>query len=155
MRSPSVSRLLWQNGRVCNNPQVDSQGWLKTGDAAELDNVLTIRGRFDFLLQQAGEKIAPEAVESVLREGMPEGAAVYVTSVGTTSRGDDLIALVTAPTGLAETAVARARSNARGLRTPFRVNRFAAVSDTDITVSTLGKVDRAALACRRWIKELP
>lgn len=153
VRSPSVSPFIWRNGRVERNPSVDENGWLQTGDVAHFDDVLTIRGRTDFMLQQAGEKTAPESIESSLRFGLNPGETVFVTSVGTNRHGDELLAVIVAPPAAAEDALRRVRLNASKLQRPFRINRFVRIAEGDLSLTPLGKVNRTALAGRRWLED--
>lgn len=57
-------------------------GWLRTGDVGELDDdgFLFLRGRLKEMINRGGEKIAPDAVEAVLREcsGLQEVAVFAV-----------------------------------------------------------------------------
>ena len=64
VRGPMLARA-YRDGA----PVAGADGWLRTGDAAELgqDGRLSVSGRLDDVVVTGGEKVHPDAVERVLR----------------------------------------------------------------------------------------
>lgn len=69
VRGPSVMAGYWRNPEA-TSAALDANGWLNTGDQAEIRNgLIYIRGRTkDILVLSNGEKVAPEDVEQAILE---------------------------------------------------------------------------------------
>jgi len=67
VRGPSVMRGYWHNDQATREA-VDAQGWLHTGDIAEIrDGRMYIRGRAkDIIVMSNGEKLSPQDAELAL-----------------------------------------------------------------------------------------
>lgn len=70
-------------------------GWLRTGDVGELDaeGFLYLRGRLKEMINRGGEKIAPDAIEAVLRD-CPDLQEVAVFAVPDERLGEEVAAAV-------------------------------------------------------------
>jgi long-chain acyl-CoA synthetase len=75
-------------------------GWLHTGDVGRLDaeGFLFIEGRLKDMINRGGEKIAPDAIEAVLRE-CPGVAEVAVYAVADERLGEEVAAAVVVAPG--------------------------------------------------------
>ena len=75
-------------------------GWLHTGDVGRLDadGFLWVEGRLKDMINRGGEKVAPDAVEAVIR-GCPGVAAVAVYGVPDERLGEEVHAAVVAAPG--------------------------------------------------------
>ncbi len=95
-RSASVMRGYWNNAEASAR-SVDAQGWLHTGDLAELqDGRVYIRGRLkDVLVLSNGEKLPPQDVElailsdEVFEQGMLVGEGKPFLTLVTVSKEAD------------------------------------------------------------------
>ena len=70
-------------------------GWVKTGDIAQINNngTVTLRGRIKDLINRGGNKVAPIEVESVFSDH-PAISAVLVTGVPDLKFGEAIHMLV-------------------------------------------------------------
>lgn len=75
-------------------------GWLRTGDVGELDDegFLYLRGRSKDLINRGGEKIAPDAIEAVLRD-CPGLLEVAVFAVPDERLGEEVAAAIVLKVG--------------------------------------------------------
>lgn len=149
VRSPSVSRLLWDS-EIKPNFKVDKNGWLRTGDIAAFSNdQLIIKGRDSSMLHQLAEKIAPEILEEILVRGLERDIQVFVVSIGVSRHKGDILAAALIPklkaTIISPDTLAKIRENARGLPKPFSVRDLVSLNMNELPISSLGKIDRSTL----------
>jgi long-chain acyl-CoA synthetase len=97
VRSASVMQRYWNNAEASAR-SVDAEGWLHTGDLAELrDGRVHIRGRLkDVLVLSNGEKLPPQDVElailsdEMFEQGMLVGEGrAFLTLVAVTKEADE------------------------------------------------------------------
>jgi acyl-CoA synthetase (AMP-forming)/AMP-acid ligase II len=122
----------------------DDDGWLRTGDAGEIDDrgYLTLRGRVDDVISRGGEKVHPEDVEAVLASH-PAVREVAVASVPDPTMGEAVGAFVVPSDGgsIDETelrAFARERLSGHKVPSVWRVI-------SELPRNSAGKVMRRAL----------
>jgi acyl-CoA synthetase (AMP-forming)/AMP-acid ligase II len=129
-------------------PQSFHNGWLRTGDVGQFDEdgYLSIVGRIKEIISRGGEKVAPVAIESVLRE-LPFIEDVVVVGLPDALYGEEVTAAVILPADVSmtqdelETAIfARA---AESLSKPARPTKVVVV--TDYPRNPMGKVMRHKL----------
>lgn len=78
---------------------IDPEGWLHTGDIAELiGNNVKIIGRADDMIEKGGEKISPHEIEAVLTESIGD-TKVCVAGVQDEKYGEEIIAFVECANG--------------------------------------------------------
>ncbi len=141
LRGGQVFGGYWRNPAA--TAEVLEGGWLRTGDAGEIDEdgSLAIRGRLKELIITGGLNVYPREVETVL-EGHPAVAEVAVAGLPSERWGEQVTAFVVARGPVAEAELlAHARARLAPYKCPRSVRFVAALPR-----NALGKVRRAELA---------
>ncbi|MEU7815161.1 class I adenylate-forming enzyme family protein [Pseudonocardia sp. NPDC049154] len=144
LRGPLTIRRYWNEAPDGPSVLVDEQGWLHTGDLAEMDadGIVTLRGRLKELVIRGGENIYPAEVEAALAQH-PGIAEIAVVGASDPTWGQVPVAFVR-PLGdppTAEELEAFARERLASFKVP-RTWRF--VSEFPLTPS--GKIQKFRLA---------
>jgi long-chain acyl-CoA synthetase len=124
-RGPSIMKGYWNNPEATAK-SIDSEGWLHTGDLAEItDGMIYIRGRLkDVLVLSNGEKLPPQDVEhAILGDDMFEQGMLI-------GEGKPFLTLVAVTKGLDEKAlIQRANERLKSFPSYIRVRRVIATRD--------------------------
>lgn len=120
-------------------------GWLRTGDAGELesDGRLRVDGRSDEAIRTGAETVWPQEVEAALRDH-PKVMDVAVAGRPHPEWGRQVVAFVVPIEGDDPPGLEELREHAAGRIARFKLPR-AVVSMTDIPRTTSGKLRRGAL----------
>ena len=143
-RSGAVMRGYWHDD-ARTAEVLDADGWLTIGDMGVLDErgYLTLVGRKSEMYIRGGYNVYPAEVERVL-EGRPEVAQVAVLGIPDRVLGEIGTAFVVAAAGQQpelDALRAHVRSALADYKAPDRL-----VVSTELPVTTMGKVDKRALA---------
>ncbi|MBL8861163.1 MAG: AMP-binding protein [Planctomycetes bacterium] len=145
IRGGNVAREILLGGRSV--PNVDSEGWLLTSDLGELrGGYLHFLGRADEVINLAGIKVSPAALEERMRAGLDRPDRLCVVRVPDPVRGDGILLAAREDLALPDAQLAALADRAlRELgvdaRSSLVIARFNAFPATDS-----GKVQRRALA---------
>jgi O-succinylbenzoic acid--CoA ligase len=125
----------------------DDEGWLPTGDAGWLDardgDRLHVRGRIGDVIVTGGEKVWPDAVESLLRAD-PAVAEVAVIGRADPEWGQRVIAVVVPTTPSAPPTLDALRDRVKAALPAWCAPRELELADS-LPKTALGKVRRTAL----------
>lgn len=93
VRGPMLMR-----GYRDGSTSIDASGWLHTGDTGRRseDGTWSVLGRIDDLIKTGGEKVWPDAVESVLAAAFPD-RAIVVVGVDDDEWGQKVVVVTTDP----------------------------------------------------------
>ena len=140
VRGPMLARS-YRDGA----PVAGEDGWLRTGDAAELGpgGRLSVSGRLDDVVVTGGEKVHPDAVERVLR-GVAGVAEVAVAGRLDPEWGQAVVAWVVPADPAAPPALGLLRDAVKAVLPPWAAPRRLVVV-TALPRTTIGKVVRGAL----------
>lgn len=134
----------WHEDESGRSAAVDEEGWLHTGDLAEMDadGIVTMRGRLRDLIIRGGENIYPAEVEAVLVQH-PAVAEAAVVAAPDEKWGQVPVAFVRPATGPLDPAELEefAREHLAG----FKVPRVWHTVDT-FPLTPSGKVQKVRLA---------
>jgi O-succinylbenzoic acid--CoA ligase len=140
VRGPMLARA-YRDG----TPTTDADGWLHTGDAADLapDGRLSVTGRLDEVIVTGGEKVHPEPVERAL------AAVAGVAEVAVAGRpdlewGQAVVAWVVPTDRSAPPALGALREAVKAVLAPWAAPRRLVLVD-DLPRTALGKIRRGAL----------
>jgi malonyl-CoA/methylmalonyl-CoA synthetase len=141
VRGPNVFSGYWRQPEVTAEC-LDRDGWFRTGDIGELDDVgyLRIAGRSKELIISGGYNVYPREVEDVLR-GHPAVADVAVAGIPDEKWGEIVAAFVVARSRLPERDLI---DFADGMLAPYKRPRIIRFVD-EIPRNALGKVLRDRL----------
>jgi O-succinylbenzoic acid--CoA ligase len=140
VRGPMLARS-YRDGR----PTVDGEGWLRTGDAASIDDagLLHVVGRIGDVIVTGGEKVWPDPVEAVLR-GVTGVGEVAVAGRPDPEWGSAVVAWVVPADPAAPPSLEALRTAVKEALAPWAAPRRLVVVDS-LPRTTLGKVQRHRL----------
>ena len=145
IRGGNVAAEILVDGR--RTPNTDREGWLETSDLGELrGGNLYFLGRADEIINLAGVKVSPAAIEERLRATLATADALCVARIPDPARGDGVLLaaredLAVSDPELVDAAASALQELGIEARSSLFVSRFAALPMTDS-----GKVQRRALA---------
>ncbi|GAA4748999.1 AMP-binding protein [Modestobacter marinus] len=123
---------------------IDADGWLHTGDLAEMDagGACRVVGRLKDMIKTGGENVSPVEVEEVLAEH-PDVARAAVVGVPDERWGELVVAFVV-PAGGRDPRPDELTEHCRERLSPFKVPRSWRVVD-ELPMTASAKVQRAEL----------
>jgi fatty-acyl-CoA synthase len=129
---------------VATAAAIDGEGWLHTGDLAEMSPAGACRvvGRLKDMIKTGGENVSPVEVEEVL-VAHPDVARAAVVGVPDARWGELVVAFVV-PAGDRDPEVAELTEHCRDRLSPFKVPRSWRVVD-ELPMTASAKVQRAEL----------
>jgi fatty-acyl-CoA synthase len=129
---------------VATAEAIDADGWLHTGDLAEMSPTGHCRvvGRLKDMIKTGGENVSPVEVEEVLVEH-PDVARAAVVGVPDERWGELVVAFVV-PAGDRDPVPAELTAHCRDRLSPFKVPRSWRVVD-ELPMTASAKVQRAEL----------
>ncbi|CCH85835.1 Fatty-acyl-CoA synthase [Modestobacter italicus] len=129
---------------VATAEAIDPDGWLHTGDLAEMSPAGACRvvGRLKDMIKTGGENVSPVEVEEVLVEH-PDVARAAVVGVPDPRWGELVVAFVV-PAGERDPSPAELTAHCRDRLSPFKVPRSWRVVD-ELPMTASAKVQRAEL----------
>jgi fatty-acyl-CoA synthase len=151
---PGTPGELWVRGEritrgylddpVATAEAIDADGWLHTGDLAEMSPTGACRvvGRLKDMIKTGGENVSPVEVEEVL-VAHPDVARAAVVGVPDERWGELVVAFVV-PAGGRDPEPAELTAHCRDRLSPFKVPRAWRVVD-DLPMTASAKVQRAEL----------
>ena len=132
-----------------NDPQrtgeaVDAEGWMHTGDLAEMDveGYVNIVGRIKDMIIRGGENVYPREIEEFLY-GHPRIRDVQVIGVPDERYGEEIMAWVQTEDG-AEITVEEVREFCQGKIAHYKIPRYVAVTQ-DFPMTVTGKIQKFKL----------
>jgi long-chain acyl-CoA synthetase len=140
VRGANVSPGYWSNGGL--QTAGDADGWLATGDVAEIDErgKLYFRGRTkDVIVTAAGLNIYPDDLEAALNRQTEVRASAVVGYAG--ARGEEPIAVIVLRDANADVATIIERANER-LARHQQIRRWLVWEETDLPRTPTHKVIR-------------
>jgi fatty-acyl-CoA synthase len=139
-RGYSVMAGYW-NDEERTAEAVDADGWMHTGDLAEMDEegYVNIVGRSKDMVIRGGENIYPREVEEFLY-GHPDIADVQVVGVPDERYGEELMAWII-PRGRAELDVDAVRAFCQGRVAHYKIPRYVKVVEA-FPMTVTGKVQK-------------
>jgi long-chain acyl-CoA synthetase len=144
VRGANVSPGYWSEGHL--QPAGDSDGWLQTGDVAEIDarGKLYFRGRKkEVIVTAAGLNIYPEDIEAVLNQQRAVRACAVVAYAG--ARGEEPVAVLVLRDASADAAAIITRANEQ-LARHQQIRRWLVWDETDLPRTPTQKVLRREVA---------
>lgn len=154
---PGTAGELWVRGEritrgylddpVATAEAIDPEGWLHTGDLAEMDDggACRVVGRLKDMIKTGGENVSPVEVEEVLVDH-PDVARAAVVGVPDPRWGELVVAFVV-PAGTRDPSPAELTEHCRDRLSPFKVPRSWRVVD-ELPMTASAKVQRAELRRR-------
>ncbi|GAB3016082.1 AMP-binding protein [Mycobacterium bourgelatii] len=143
-RGYSVMRGYW------NDPEktaevVDADGWMHTGDLAEMDaaGYVKITGRIKDIVMRGGENISPREIEEFLYTH-PDIVDGQVIGVPDEKYGEELMAVVKLREGAQELTAERLREFCMGRIARFKIPRYVWIVD-EFPMTVTGKVRKVEL----------
>ena len=145
LRTPTQMAGYWRDPEA-TAAAVDDEGWLHTGDLAEIDEggLVRLRGRLKEMYIRGGYNVAPAEVEAVL------GAHPDVVDVAVIPRPDDVmgevgVAVVVPRDPASPPSLEQLRSHADGRLAAWKLPE-GLVLVNDLPLTAMQKLDRAKLA---------
>ena len=144
LRSPAAMSGYWRDPERTAATLVD--GWLRTGDLAELDDrgCLRIVGRTTDMYIRGGYNVHPQEVEAVLVEH-PSVAAIAVVPKAHDVFGEIGVAVVVPSTSAAVPTLDDLRSFGAARLASYKLPESVVIVDS-LPLTTMDKLDRRALA---------
>jgi fatty-acyl-CoA synthase len=151
---PGTAGELWVRGEritrgylddpVATAEAIDPDGWLRTGDLAEMDDggACRVVGRLKDMIKTGGENVSPVEVEEALAEH-PDVARAAVVGVPDPRWGELVVAFVV-PAGSRDPDPAELTAHCRDRLSSFKVPRSWRVVD-ELPMTASAKVQRAEL----------
>jgi fatty-acyl-CoA synthase len=151
---PGTPGELWVRGEritrgylddpVATAEAIDPEGWLHTGDLAEMSpsGACRVVGRLKDMIKTGGENVSPVEVEEVLVDH-PDVARAAVVGVPDPRWGELVVAFVV-PAGSRDPSPAELTAHCRDRLSPFKVPRSWRVVD-ELPMTASAKVQRAEL----------
>jgi acyl-CoA synthetase (AMP-forming)/AMP-acid ligase II len=129
---------------VATAEAIDPEGWLHTGDLAEMDEagVCRVVGRLKDMIKTGGENVSPVEVEEALAEHPAVGRAAVVGVPD--ERWGELVVAFVVPAGGRDPSPAELTEHCRDRLSPFKVPRAWRVVD-ELPMTASAKVQRAEL----------
>lgn len=141
VRGPQVALGYWSAAGIV--PFVDAEGWLRTGDAARLDDgFVVLADRIKDVIKRAGESVFSIEVEEVLYQH-PDVLEAAVLGVADDHLGEIVAAVVVAKPGRTIDATA-IQSHCRDHLARFKVPSMLRIAH-ELPRNAGGKVDKPAL----------
>jgi fatty-acyl-CoA synthase len=132
-----------------NDPQrtaeaVDAEGWMHTGDLAEMDaeGYVNIVGRIKDMIIRGGENVYPREIEEFLF-GHPRIRDIQVIGVPDERYGEEIMAWVQTEDG-AEITVEEVREFCQGRIAHYKIPRYVAVTQ-EFPMTVTGKIQKFKL----------
>jgi len=153
IRGPHVASQLWIDGKA--QPAVDAERWYETNDLGSLqDGYLYFGGRADDVINCGGLKLAPELLETRVRELQPNLGEFAIARMPDAIRGDGILVSITQADADDRASIEAAVAEAA---TAHGVNARGAIAS--LTVDALprtasGKVQRRKLT-EQWVAAHP
>ncbi|MGH3335600.1 MAG: AMP-binding protein [Nocardioides sp.] len=138
-RGYSVMLGYW-NDQEKTGEAIDSEGWMHTGDLAEMreDGYCNVVGRIKDMVIRGGENIYPREIEEFLHTH-PDIEDVQVVGVPDEKYGEELCAWVTMRSGAEPLDAQRVREYAEGRLAHYKIPRYVIVVD-EFPMTVTGKV---------------
>jgi fatty-acyl-CoA synthase len=129
---------------VATAEAIDPEGWLHTGDLAEMDEagVCRVVGRLKAMIKTGGENVSPVEVEEVLADHPAVGRAAVVGVPD--ERWGELVVAFVVPAAGRDPSPAELTEHCRDRLSPFKVPRAWRVVD-ELPMTASAKVQRAEL----------
>jgi fatty-acyl-CoA synthase len=123
---------------------IDEQGWMHTGDLAEMDvdGYVNIVGRIKDMIIRGGENVYPREIEEFLY-GHPDIRDVQVVGVPDERYGEEIMAWVQTEDGR-ELSAAEVREYCQGKIAHYKIPRYVAVTD-GFPMTITGKIQKYKL----------
>ncbi len=123
---------------------VDADGWMHTGDLAEMDDegYVNIVGRIKDMIIRGGENVYPREIEEFLY-GHPRIRDVQVIGVPDERYGEEIMAWVQTEDG-ADITVEEVREYCQGKIAHYKIPRYVAVTQ-DFPMTVTGKIQKFKL----------
>lgn len=124
---------------------VDADGWMHTGDLAEMDaaGYVKITGRIKDIVMRGGENISPREIEEFLYTH-PDIVDGQVIGVPDEKYGEELMAVVKLREGAQELTAERLREFCMGRIARFKIPRYVWIVD-EFPMTVTGKVRKVEL----------
>ena len=91
IQGPNVMKGYYKQGNSSYVSVGYDDGWLRTGDAAEIeDGIITIRGRIDHMIIKGGMNVYPQEIENVFRDET-DVLEVQVSGIKAQGIGDKIL----------------------------------------------------------------
>lgn len=133
-----------------NDPQktaevIDADGWMHTGDLAEMDpsGYVRIAGRIKDLVVRGGENISPREIEELLHTH-PDIVDGHVIGVPDAKYGEELMAVVKLRNDAPELTIERLREYWMGRIARFKIPRYLWIVD-EFPMTVTGKVRKVEM----------
>lgn len=133
-----------------NDPQktaevIDADGWMHTGDLAEMDpsGYVRIAGRIKDLVVRGGENISPREIEELLHTH-PDIVDGHVIGVPDAKYGEELMAVVKLRNDAPELTIERLREYCMGRIARFKIPRYLWIVD-EFPMTVTGKVRKVEM----------
>ncbi len=153
IRGPHVASQLWIEGKA--RPAVDDEGWYETQDLGSLrDGYLYFGGRADDVINCGGLKLAPELLETRVRELQPSLGVFAIARKPDAVRGDGILVSITEADASLRASIEAAVAEAA---TAHGVNARGAIATQVVDAlprTTSGKVQRRKLT-EQWVAAHP
>ncbi len=123
---------------------IDEQGWMHTGDLAEMDvdGYVNIVGRIKDMIIRGGENVYPREIEEFLY-GHPDIRDVQVVGVPDERYGEEIMAWVQTEDGR-ELSAAEVREYCQGKIAHYKIPRYVAVTE-EFPMTITGKIQKYKL----------
>ncbi len=143
-RGYSVMKGYWNQPEL-TDASIDSEGWMHSGDLAEMDNAgyVSIVGRIKDMIIRGGENIYPAEIEEFLYTH-PAVEAVQVIGVPNKKYGEEVMAWVKLVEGADPIEPEDIREFCRGRIAHFKVPRYVSFVD-EFPMTVTGKVRKVAM----------
>lgn len=124
---------------------IDADGWMHTGDLAEMDasGYVQITGRIKDIVMRGGENISPREIEEFLYTH-PDIVDGHVIGVPDAKYGEELMAVVKLRDGAPELTIERLREFCTGRIARFKIPRYLWIVD-DFPMTVTGKVRKVEM----------
>lgn len=144
IKGPHVAQLLFINGEEVNN--LDEDDWFETSDTGEIkDDYLFYKGRADDLINCAGIKLSPEAIERDIRESLAIKEGVAVSRIPNNVTGDGVLVAKLAEADINLDKLKQAAINVISKLGVSNKNAVEVYEITSFPVTGTGKVQRKKL----------
>jgi fatty-acyl-CoA synthase len=134
-----------EEGREKTREAIDADGWMHTGDLAEMreDGYCNIVGRIKDMVIRGGENIYPREIEEFLY-AHPDIEDVQVIGVPDQKYGEELCAWVKLRSGASPLDAEAVREYCSGRLSHYKIPRYVMVVD-DFPMTVTGKIRKVAM----------